>query len=268
MSALPLTDGFRRVFSVSKKTAYVTGGAAGIGLAIAKRFIEAGAVVVITDISDATDVANEIGAHFIKVDVSDENAVRASLEAASAKIGPLDIVVNNAGRADIGYELTETSSEFYDAIANVNQKGVFYGLKHAPAVMNDHGRIINTSSLAAYKKMTGTGAYSATKAAVISMTKMAALELADRQITVNAICPAYVATAAGNGEEGDQLADAFVPLGRVANTEDIVGIFHFLASQEANYITGQVIIADGGWSAGPSRNLMRMVTGRDKTRGH
>lgn len=256
------------MFSLAGKTAFITGAAGGIGLAVAKRFIKAGAKVVITDIVDGTDIASSIGAHFIKLDVTDEGNVKVALKSATKVIGKLDIVVNNAGRTDIGFEITETDEAFFEAINKVNQKGVFFGLKHAPAFMNDNGRIINTSSLAAFTKMTGTGVYSAGKAAVISLTKMSALELAERQITVNAICPAYVDTSGGNGEEGDALAEAFVPLGRVASIEDIAGYFHFLASDEANYMTGQALIVDGGWSAGPSRNLMKIVTGRDKTRGH
>lgn len=256
------------MFSITGKNAYITGGGSGIGRAIAERFIAAGANVIITDISDAEQVAKEIGASFIKVDVSKAIEVAASFVLAEEKIGKLDIVVNNAGRGDIGYDFEEMPESLYDGIMSVNQKGVFLGLKHAPAHMNDHGTIINTSSLAGFMKILGTGVYSASKAAVVSMTKMAAIELADRQITVNAVCPAYVATAMGNAEEGDQLADAFVPLKRVATLENITGIYHFLASPEANYITGQAIIADGGWSAGPSRNLMKLATGRDKTRGH
>ena len=256
------------MFHLDGKTAFITGAAGGIGLAVARRFMKAGAKLVITDIVDGQAIASEIGAHFIKLDVSDENNMRGALSQAVNKIGKLDIVVNNAGRTDIGFEITETDESVFESVNKVNQKGIFFGLKHAPAYMNDHGRIINTSSLAAFTKMTGTGVYSASKAAVISMTKMSALELAERQITVNAICPAYVDTSGGNGEEGDELAEAFVPLGRVASIEDVAGTFHFLASEEANYMTGQALIVDGGWSAGPSRNLMKMITGRDKTRGH
>ena len=256
------------MFSLKGKSAFITGAAGGIGLAVAKRFIKAGAQVVITDIVDGAEIASSVGAHFIKLDVSDEANMKSAFEKAVGIVGKLDIVVNNAGRTDIGFEITETEESFFEAINKVNQKGVFFGLKHAPASMNDSGRIINTSSLAGFTKMTGTGVYSAGKAAVISMTKMSALELAERQITVNAICPAYVDTSGGNGEEGDDLADAFVPLGRVASIDDVAGYYHFLASNEANYMTGQALIVDGGWSAGPSRNLMKMVTGRDKTRGH
>ncbi len=256
------------MFSLEGKNAYITGGASGIGRAVAERFIAAGANVVITDITDGNAVAEEIGALFIQVDVGNSAQVSDSFTLAEKKIGKLDIVVNNAGRGDIGFDFDETAESLFDGIMNVNQKGVFLGLKYAPNHMNDNGTIINTSSLAASVKMLGTGVYSASKAAVVSMTKMAAIELADRQITVNAVCPSYVATALGNAEEGDMIAEAFVPLKRVATTDDISGIYHFLASAEASYITGQAIIADGGWSAGPSRNLMKLATGRNKTKGY
>jgi 3alpha(or 20beta)-hydroxysteroid dehydrogenase len=130
--------------------------------------------------------------------------------------------------------------------------------------MNDSGSIINTASLAAQVKMAGSGAYSATKAAVISMTRMAALELGDRGIRVNAICPGYIDTALGSGDEGRALSEQFTALGRVGTTKDLAGVFHFLAADESSYITGQALVVDGGWSCGPTPQVLETILGSSK----
>ena len=256
------------MFSLENKKAFITGGASGIGRAVAERFIRAGAAVVIADIRDGTSIAEGIGAKFQHVDVGNEASVAAALQGAVGLLGgKLDIVCNNAGVGDIGPKIEETEQSLIEKVTRINQWGVMYGLKHAPANMNDGGSIINTSSLAAFKATIGTGVYSATKKAVLSMTEMSALELGSRRIRVNAICPAYIATDLGSGDEGDKLSEMFTALGRKATTDDIVGIFHFLAAAESSYITGQAIIADGGWSAGPPAQLLMKIIDRDRTIG-
>lgn len=252
------------MFSLEGKNAIVTGAAGGIGRAVAERFVAAGARVVITDIVDAQSVASEIGAGFIRTDVGSSEQVASAFAKAAGMLGKLDIVVNNAGIGDVGHTIQETSEDLLERITRINQWGVFYGLKHAPVVMNDGGSIINTSSLAAEVKMVGSGAYSATKAAVISLTRMAALELGSRRIRVNAVCPAYVETALGSGEEGRILDEKFTALGRVATTDDVSGVFHFLAADESSYISGQALVVDGGWSCGPTSQLLETVLGTDQ----
>ena len=249
------------MFSLQNKNAFITGAAGGIGRAVAERFVAAGANVVITDIMDSADVAAEIGARFIQMDVSSEANVEAALREAEDMLGALDIVVNNAGIGDVGTTLAETDSAIIEKITRVNQWGVMYGLKHAPPHMNDGGSIINTSSLAALVKMAGSGAYSASKAAVISMTRMAAIELGERGIRVNAVCPGYVDTALGSGDEGRLISETFTALGRMATTADMAGVFHFLAADESSYITGQALAVDGGWSCGPSTRVLETVLG-------
>ena len=251
------------MFSLEGKRAFITGAAGGIGRAVAERFIQAGASVVITDIVDSQAVAAEIGAQFIQADVGSEESVASALKQAMKQLGRLDIVVNNAGIGDVGSTLEETPQEIVERITRINQWGVLYGLKHAPGVMNDGGSIINTASLAAIIKMAGSGAYSATKAAVISMTKMAALELGHRGIRVNAICPGYIDTALGSGDEGKILSEQFTALGRVGTTSDITGVFHFLAADESSYLTGQALIVDGGWSCGPSPQILDTLLGTE-----
>jgi len=252
------------MFNLEGKNAYVTGAAGGIGQAVAARFCQAGANVVITDITDASQIAKEMGAHFHKVDVSDETQVSNSLAKAESQLGKLDIVVNNAGIGEIGNIFEETDQSMLERVTRVNQWGVLYGLKHAPKHMNNGGSIINTASMAAFINMIATGVYSATKAAVVSMTAMSALELGERQIRVNAVCPGYIATALGSGEEGIDLCEALTALGRVGTTDDLVGIYHFLASDESCYLTGQALKVDGGWSCGPSSAVLKKILGRSQ----
>ena len=132
------------MFSLNDKSAFITGGTSGIGLAVAKRFLAAGAAVVVSDITDGTAVAEEIGAAFVPINVADEQSVESALAQAEALLGKLDIVVNNAGVGDIGANIEETGSAILERITSINQYGVFYGLKHAPKHMNDGGSIINT----------------------------------------------------------------------------------------------------------------------------
>jgi NAD(P)-dependent dehydrogenase (short-subunit alcohol dehydrogenase family) len=250
------------MFELSGKTAFITGGAAGIGFAVAERLIAAGARVAIGDVSDASAVATKLGAVFTHCDVSREDSVATALRDVSGRLGYLDIVINNAGVGDVGPTFQETDQTLLEKLTRINQWGVLYGLKHAPALMNDCGSIINTSSAAAVLNMVGSGVYSAGKAAVLSMTRMAALELGSRGIRVNAVCPGYVATGMGSGAEGLELARTFTALGRGATVDDLVGVFHFLAADESRYLTGQAIVVDGGWSCGPTTQLLERVLGR------
>ncbi|MFC1776720.1 SDR family NAD(P)-dependent oxidoreductase [Pseudomonadota bacterium] len=250
------------MFNLEGKNAYVTGAAGGIGRAVAERYLKAGARVVITDIADASGVSQETGAIFHQVDVSDEQQLARSLAKAEKQLGKLDIVVNNAGVGDVGFTFEETEQSLIERTTRINQWGVLYGLKHAPKYMNDGGSIINTSSMAAIINLIASGVYSATKAAVISMTRMSALELGDRGIRVNAVCPGYIATALGSGDEGVDLCEAMTALGRVGTTDDLTGLYHFLASDESSYLTGQALQVDGGWSCGPSKAVLEKVLGR------
>jgi NAD(P)-dependent dehydrogenase (short-subunit alcohol dehydrogenase family) len=250
------------MFSLKGKNAYITGAAGGIGNAVAKRFLEAGANVIITDVTDATQVASEIGALFHRVDVSDEKQVIQSLQKAEEQLGKLDVVVNNAGIGDVGFTFEDSDQSLIERTTRINQWGVLYGLKHAPKHMNDGGSIINTSSMAAIINLIASGVYSATKAAVISMSRMSALELGERGIRVNAVCPGYIATALGSGDEGVDLCEAMTALGRVGTTDDLVGLYHFLASNDSSYLTGQALQVDGGWSCGPSKAVLEKVLGK------
>ena len=257
------------MFGLQGKKAYITGGASGIGLAVAEEFIAQGASVVIADIVDATTQAKKIGAQAVYCNVSEESSVADSLLAACELLdGPLDIVVLNAGVGDVGPSIEETGQALLEKITRVNQWGVLYGLKHAPANMNDGGSVISTSSMAAFINMPGTGVYSATKRAICSMTEMAALELGSRGIRVNAVCPGYVNTALGDTEHEQRVVLTFTALQRCAEPrEDIAGVFVFLASDASRYMTGQSLKVDGGWHCGPTRELLEIVTGNTSVPG-
>ena len=249
------------MFTLEGKSAFVTGGASGIGLAVGRLFAENGASVVIADLSDGRAVAQEFGAHYVHVDVSDEDSVRGAIARAVELVGKLDILVNNAGVGDIGPELIETDQALLEKVTRINHFGVVYGLKHGPPSMNDGGSIINTSSMASMINMPGSAIYSAGKRAVNSLTEMSALELGDRGIRVNAVCPGYIDTAMGSGEEGRLLSEAFTALGRAGTTADVAGVFLFLASDASRYVSGVSLPVDGGWHCGPSPRLLEKVIG-------
>lgn len=251
------------MFNLNGKKAYITGGSSGIGRAIAEIFVENGAEVVIADIVDATEVANEIGASFVPCNVSDESNVEASLvQAVEALGGKLDIVVLNAGVGDIGPSFEDTEQSMLEKVTKINQWGVLYGLKHAPKNMNDCGSIIATSSMASKLSMPGTGVYSAAKAAVNSMVSMAALELGERGIRVNSLCPGYVNTPLGDSPEERRCSETMTALGRHADPkQDVAPVFLFFASDASSYVTGQAISVDAGMQNGPTNKLLTLVTG-------
>jgi NAD(P)-dependent dehydrogenase (short-subunit alcohol dehydrogenase family) len=253
------------MFTLEGKNAYVTGGSSGIGRAVAEIFIAHGARVVIADIVDASEVAAQIGAVAVRCNVADEDSVLASLQAATGMLGgALDIVVLNAGVGDVGPNISEVEQPLIDKVTRVNHWGVIYGLKHAPALMRDGGSIISTSSMAAFISVPGSAIYSASKRAVTSLTEMAALELGQRGIRVNCICPGYTDTAMGSGDEGRLLCEAFTALGRAATVDDLSGVFLFLASDASAYMTGQALKVDGGWHCGPTPQLLQLVTGNEQ----
>lgn len=252
-------------FSINNKKALITGGGSGIGLAVAKRFLSAGARVIIADINDASELASSIGASYVKMDVSNETSVQKAFKEAFDLVGKLDILLNNAGVSDLPGTLESGDVATWTKILNINVIGVMNGLKHGPKYMNDRGSIINTSSQAAFTKVVGMEPYAASKSAVISLTKSSAIELAERGIRVNAICPSNTKTPMMmNSEDADYselMSKEFSPAGRAAETDDMVGVFHFLASQESKFVNGQSIIVDGGWTAGITDNLLNKIIG-------
>ena len=240
-------------FSLKDKGALISGGTDGIGLAVAKRYAKAGAQVIIAGRRDGDEIAEGFSASFIRCDVSVEEQQIAMFEEAERRLGKLDIIVNNAGLASGGATLDQSDTKKFDQSYDVMQKGVYFGLKYGPGHMKDGGSIINTSSVAGVMGIYGYGLYSMTKAAVINLTRTSAIELGPRGIRVNAVCPGTVKTAmVPDGDPEIAVVKTMAPLGRIAMTADIEGIYHFLAADESRYITGQAIMVDGGVSAGLS----------------
>jgi NAD(P)-dependent dehydrogenase (short-subunit alcohol dehydrogenase family) len=244
-------------FSLKDKAALVAGGTDGIGLAVARRFVKAGAKVIIVGRRDGDGIAEEFDASFIRCDVSVEDEQIKMFDEAERRLGKLDIIINNAGLAASVSAIEQGDTKELNQIIGVMQKGVYFGLKHGPRHMNDGGSIINTSSVAGQMGIYGYGQYSMTKAAVINLTKTSAIELASRCIRVNAVCPGTVKTAmVPEGDPEIAVVKLMAPLGRIADTQDVEGLYHFLASDESRYITGQAIMVDGGVSAGLSVEAM------------
>ena len=242
-------------FQLDDDVAVITGGASGIGLETARRFLQVGAKVIIADMQDASAIAAELGARFIETDVTSEKQVKNLLQTTKTEFGRLDILVNNAGIFSDYKNLQETGEEDFDRCFSVNTKGVAWGMKYAAQFMSEGGRIINTASYAANNGVMALSSYVAAKHAVIGLTKTAALELAERKIRVNCICPSTVDTPMAHEGDGEFLLEAektMVPLARICQAEEAAALIHFLAARDCDFISGQAITLDGGMSAGIS----------------
>ncbi|MEH6517453.1 MAG: SDR family oxidoreductase [Halioglobus sp.] len=250
-------------FSLQNKNAFITGGASGIGLEIAKRFRLAGANVVIADLQDGSEVAREIGAYYLQLDVSKSEQVKTILAAAVDTIGLLDILINNAGiNGKDGVSIEDSDEALTEKLFEINTMGVYFGLKHGPKFMNDGGAIINTASLGASLVFPGSGPYSASKAAVSNYTTMACAEMASRGIRVNAVAPSFIRTplAMDDIKLFEKIGRRATNALRIAEPEEVAAVYHFLASDDASYINGQVINVDGGMSIGFTEAMVEMIT--------
>jgi NAD(P)-dependent dehydrogenase (short-subunit alcohol dehydrogenase family) len=242
------------MFSLANKTAIVTGGISGVGLAIAKRFIAAGAHVLVTDRRmEGLKIAQDIGAKFFQMDVSQEKEVAEMFNAALTNLGLVEILVNNAGIQPLGVGFDKLTGDLLRRTLDVNVNSVAFGIKHAMHALATGGRIINIASFVGMLATPGAAAYATSKAAVIHLTKLAAIELAPRQITVNAISPGTILTPAVTEIPNNpeiSFMEKRTPLGRLGTPDEVASLCHFLATNEAAYITGQNIAIDGGLTAG------------------
>jgi 3-oxoacyl-[acyl-carrier protein] reductase len=235
------------------KTAVVTGSGRGIGLAIAKGFAARGANVIISDLEQAAvdQVAADIGAMAIGVacNVVDAAQVDNLFREAVQNYGRVDVVVNNAGVTRDGLLIRMEESD-WDTVLDINLKGAFLVSKAAARIMMKQrsGRIVNLASVVGLTGNVGQANYSASKAGLIGLTMTLAKELAPRGVTVNAVAPGFIETdmTAAIPEAVRNHLLAKVALGRSGSPEDVAAAVLFLASEEASYITGQVLPVDGG----------------------
>ena len=247
------------------KRAVVTGGADGIGAATVRLFAAEGARVAFIDV--AADRGHELESNlrreghdvrFFLGDVSNAAAMNRSFTEAEAWAGTLEIIHNNAGiETGAGRRLTDTSEDDFDRLISVNVKGVFLGMKFGiPALERaGGGAVVNTASLAGIVGVPGFSAYSATKGAVVALTRTAALEYGSDNIRVNCVCPGYVITSMterlGTVEFDPRLPRVGAsPLGRGATPNEIAAAVLYLASDRASFVTGVAFPVDGGVYAG------------------
>jgi 3alpha(or 20beta)-hydroxysteroid dehydrogenase len=252
------------LFSIRDKVAVITGGGSGIGLATAKRFVAAGAKVVITNRRDSSELAKANGFDFVRADVGIEEDIARVMKHAADRFGRIDILVNNAGYGQVGPTAYDMTRETLEKHMNTNVFGVVYGTKHALAHMPKGGAIVNVSSIAGLVGVPTYGAYVASKYAVVGITKTAAIELAPQGIRVNAVCPGTIDTPInqqGGADAELEVVKTLAPMGRIGQPEEVASLIHFLASPDASYITGEAISVDGGWVAGPSIAVFEKLAG-------
>ena len=243
----------------SGKTAIVTGGGRGIGRAVCLELAKGGANVVLcyagneSAANDTVAACEALGAKALAVrcNVADAGEVKALVDDAVKTFGRVDILVNNAGITRDGL-LMMMKEEDFDAVLNTNLKGTFLCMKAVARTMmrQRYGRIVNLSSVVGLRGNAGQVNYAASKAGVVGMTKSLAKELASRNVTVNAVAPGFIETdmTAAMPEAAKTATLASIPMQRLGAAEDVARAVAFLASDEAAYITGQVLAIDGGMS--------------------
>jgi 3-oxoacyl-[acyl-carrier protein] reductase len=238
---------------LSGKTALVTGSTRGIGRAIAETLAGAGARVAVVgrDVVRAEEVANALGggAAGFSCDVADIASVNALVESVEKAFGTIDILVNNAGltRDNILFRLKDDD---WDAVLDANLRGAFVAIRAVARGMMKRrwGRIINIASVVGITGNKGQANYAASKAGLIGLTKSVAKELASRNILINAVAPGFIETdmTAAMTSEARTAMSSQIPLERLGTPADIAAMVAFLASEHASYITGQVLVVDGG----------------------
>jgi NAD(P)-dependent dehydrogenase (short-subunit alcohol dehydrogenase family) len=250
------------LFSLQGKSALVTGGASGIGEAISRAFVKQGAEVTIGDVNErrAREIATEMGACGLALDVTDEASVNAAVAHVIEETGKIDVLVNCAGVMHVG-KLDETSVEEFDRIQAVNARGIFLACRAVIGHMVERrrGNIINVGSVASLIAVERRFAYCVSKGAVLAMTRAIAIDYARCGIRANAICPGTVDTPMIRGYV-EKYFDHDVagtmaalrerqPLGRLGEPREIAALAIYLASDESCFMTGATLPIDGGWTA-------------------
>jgi 3-oxoacyl-[acyl-carrier protein] reductase len=236
------------------KVALVTGASRGIGKAIGTRLAGAGAKVAVADVLDIAEIQNAAadiggGAVAVEADVTDPARVEAAVSEVEEQLGPIDVLVNNAGITRDGLLLRMSDAD-WTMVLDVNLKGAFNATKAVARRMMKRrtGRIINIASVVGITGNRGQANYSASKAGLIGFTKSIAKELASRNVLVNAVAPGFIDTAMTQALSEDVRGALLqqVPLGRLGSAEDVANVVLFLSSDLAGYVTGQVVVVDGG----------------------
>jgi NAD(P)-dependent dehydrogenase (short-subunit alcohol dehydrogenase family) len=254
---------------LARKVALITGGASGIGEATVRLFVAEGAAVVVADLRDGPGraLAAELGerAAYVHADVGREADVEGAVRETVARFGRLDCLFNNAGAAGVRGGIEEVSAAGFDDTVAVLLRGVFLGMKHAAPVMKRQGAgsIISTASVAGLRAGFGPHVYSAAKAAVIHLTRSVAMELGERGVRVNCICPGGIATpifgkSLGlSAEEAEQtiplikgVLETAQPFPRAGLPDDIARAALWLASDESSFVNGEALVVDGGLIGG------------------
>lgn len=246
--------------SFAGKVALVTGGASGIGAAVARKLAAQGAMVVVTDINidGAERVVDEVvaaggTATAMRQDTAVEADSKAAVEFAVATYGQLDLAVNNAGIGGGIAPIAQSSPDDWRRTIDINLNGVYYGLRHQLEHMmtRGSGSVVNVSSILGTNGQANSAAYVSAKHAVVGLTKTAALEVSPHGIRVNAVGPGYINTPLLENAP-QELLDGLVslhPAGRLGNAEEVSALIVFLLSDEASFVTGSYHLVDGGYSA-------------------
>lgn len=240
---------------MTSRTVLITGGAGGIGKAIAEHFSQRGDTVVITDVAETVaDIAAAAGVHGLQLDITDSGSISRGLEQVEQDHGAVDVLVNNAGVLSKHGMLTEFREEDMDLILRTNVLGTFLMSQQVAKQMianKTRGTIVNISSIGGRQPTPGMGAYESSKAAVDSLTRWAAIELAEHGIRVNAVAPGPVLTemlALGMPEGSPQRAawESRIPLRKLASVTEVAEVVGFVASPAASHLTGVNVPVDGG----------------------
>lgn len=246
----------------NNKVVVITGAGSGIGKACAISFANQGAIVVVTDINPENAqkvtegiISNSGKAIAIKTNVAKFEEVEKLIQKTVSEFGKIDVLVNNAGIGPSYLKTHEATLKDWDRVISVNQTGVFYGMKVAlqQFLIQGFGNIVNIASLAGLKASPNNISYSASKFAVVGMTKSAAMEYATKNIRINAVCPGYTASALldqliGAKPEMDTILKSVIPMKRFGKATEIAEAVLWLASDKTQFITGQTITLDGGTS--------------------
>ena len=252
------------------KVAVVTGGASGIGAATVRLLVAEGAKVAVIDINESmghalTEGLDEGRTHFIRCDVSDREALQAAIREAHQRFGRLDILFNNAGIGCFG-ETPDLDPEVWEKVIAIDLSAVFYACRVAIPLMREGGggAIVNTASISGLAADFGFTAYNAAKGAVINYTKALAIDHARDNIRVNALCPGLIDTPlTAVAKQMSGVLDVWlesIPMGRAGTPEEMAKVAAFLASDDASYVTGAIMVADGGKTAGTGQpNLAKYL---------